>query len=71
MENRIRFAVEVAKVSAAAIGADRIGMRISPYGAFNGTAADAKRDALYLRLVEELNAIGLVYIHIVDHSSNY
>lgn len=69
VENRIRFAVEVAKVSAAAIGAERIGMRISPYGAFNGTAPDAKMDALYLRLVEELNAIGLVYIHVVDHSS--
>jgi len=69
VENRIRFAVEVAKASAAAIGAERIGMRISPYGAFNGTAPDAKMDALYLRLVEELNAIGLVYIHVVDHSS--
>lgn len=69
VENRIRFAVEVAKASAAAIGADRIGMRISPYGAFNGMTADAKMDALYLRLVEELNAIGLVYIHVVDHSS--
>jgi len=69
VENRIRFAVEVAKASAAAIGAERIGMRISPYGAFNGTAADAKMDALYLRLVEELNAVGLVYIHVVDHSS--
>jgi N-ethylmaleimide reductase len=69
VENRIRFAVAVAKASAAAIGAERIGMRISPYGAFNGTAADAKMDALYLRLVEELNGIGLVYIHVVDHSS--
>lgn len=69
VENRIRFAVEVAKASAAAIGAERIGMRISPYGAFNGTTADAKMDALYLRLVEELNAVGLVYIHVVDHSS--
>jgi N-ethylmaleimide reductase len=26
-------------------------------------------DALYLRLIEELNSIGLVYIHVVDHSS--
>ena len=69
VENRIRFAVEVAKASAAAIGAERIGMRISPYGAFNGTVADAKMDALYLRLIEELNKLNLVYIHIVDHSS--
>ncbi|GAB1235185.1 alkene reductase [Ferrigenium sp. UT5] len=69
VENRIRFAVEIAKASAAAIGAERIGMRISPYGVFNGTAPDAKMDALYLRLVEELNKLGLAYIHVVDHSS--
>ncbi|MDP2760635.1 MAG: alkene reductase [Sideroxyarcus sp.] len=69
VENRIRFAVEVARASAAAIGAERIGMRVSPYGVFNGAAPDAKMDALYLRLVEELNVIGLAYIHIVDHSS--
>ncbi|HZW26360.1 MAG TPA: alkene reductase [Gallionella sp.] len=69
IENRIRFAVEVAKAAVAAIGAERIGMRISPYGAFNGTAADAEMDAMYLRLIEELNKLGLVYIHIVDHSS--
>ncbi|MBU1425120.1 MAG: alkene reductase [Gammaproteobacteria bacterium] len=68
-ENRTRFAVEVAKACAAAIGAERIGMRISPYGAFNGAVPDAKMDAMYLRLIEELNNIGLVYIHVVDHSS--
>lgn len=69
IENRIRFAVEIAQAAAAAIGAHRVGMRISPYGAFNGTVADDKMDAMYLRLVEELNRIGLVYIHVVDHSS--
>jgi N-ethylmaleimide reductase len=69
IENRIRFAVEVAKASAAAIGAEHIGMRISPYGVFNGMAPDAEMDALYERLIAELNTIGLVYIHIVDHSS--
>ncbi|HCI52535.1 MAG TPA: alkene reductase [Gallionella sp.] len=67
--NRIRFAVEIAKGTAAAIGADRVGMRISPYGVFNGTASDAEMDAMYLALIEELNRIGLVYIHIVDHSA--
>jgi N-ethylmaleimide reductase len=69
VENRIRFAVEVAKATAAAIGADRVGMRISPYGAFNGMGPDAEMDALYEHLIAELNSIGLVYIHIVDHSS--
>ncbi|MGE5757647.1 MAG: alkene reductase, partial [Sideroxydans sp.] len=69
VENRIRFAVEVAKACAAAIGADRLGMRISPYGVFNGAVHDAKMDAMYLRLIEELNKLNLAYIHIVDHSS--
>ena len=69
VENRIRFAVAVAKAAAVAIGADHIGMRISPYGVFNGMTADTEMDALYERLIVELNSIGLVYIHIVDHSS--
>lgn len=69
IENRIRFAVEVARAASAAIGAERIGMRISPYGVFNGMAPDPEMDALYERLVAELNGIGLVYIHVVDHSS--
>ncbi|MDO9100898.1 MAG: alkene reductase [Candidatus Nitrotoga sp.] len=69
IENRIRFAVEVAKAVVIAIGADHIGMRISPYGVFNGMTADAEMDALYEHLITELNSIGLAYIHIVDHSS--
>jgi N-ethylmaleimide reductase len=69
VENRIRFAVEVAKATVAAIGAERVGMRISPYGVFNGQQPDDEMDALYLRLVDELNALSLLYIHVVDHSA--
>lgn len=69
IENRIRFAVEVAKATVAAIGAERVGMRISPYGVFNGQTPDAEMDVLYLRLIDELNGLGLLYIHIVDHSA--
>jgi N-ethylmaleimide reductase len=69
IENRIRFAVEVARATVAAIGAEGVGMRISPYGVFNGQVPDAEMDALYLRLIDELNALGLLYIHIVDHSA--
>jgi N-ethylmaleimide reductase len=69
IENRIRFAVEVAKATVGAIGADRVGMRISPYGVFNAQVPDPEMDALYLRLIDELNALGLLYIHVVDHSA--
>jgi N-ethylmaleimide reductase len=69
IENRIRFAVEVARTAVAAIGAEHVGMRISPYGAFNGMAPDAEMDEMYMRLVDELNELGLLYVHVVDHSS--
>ena len=69
VENRIRFAVEVARATVTAIGAERVGMRISPYGVFNAQVPDAEMDAVYLQLIDELNALGLVYIHIVDHSA--
>ncbi|MDC7709743.1 alkene reductase [Vogesella indigofera] len=69
VENRIRFAVEVARATVAAIGAGRVGMRISPYGVFNAQLPDAEMDDVYLRLIDELNALGLLYIHVVDHSA--
>jgi N-ethylmaleimide reductase len=69
VENRIRFAVEVARATVAAIGAERVGMRISPYGVFNAQVLDAEMDAVYLRLIDALNALGLLYIHVVDHSA--
>ena len=69
VDNRCRFAVEVASACATSIGGERIGVCISPYGVFNGQAPDAELDALYLRLVAEANALGLAYIHVVDHAS--
>ncbi len=69
VDNRIRFAVEVAKATVAAIGAGRVGIRISPHNNFNGMQGDAEMDALYLRLAAELNELGIAYIHVVDHSS--
>jgi N-ethylmaleimide reductase len=69
IENRLRFALEVARAASEAIGGERVGMRISPYGVFNGMAPDADMDLLYERLVAGLNDLGLASIHVVDHSS--
>lgn len=66
---RVRFAVEVAKAVTAAVPGFPVGIRISPYGVFNGTAPDAETDAVYLELVQQLNPLGLAYIHVVDHSA--
>ncbi len=69
VDNRIRFATEVAHRTAEAIGADRVGLRVSPYGVFNGMTPDAELDTLYLELAQRLSALRLVYLHTVDHSS--
>lgn len=66
---RARFAVETARKVAAAIGADRTGIRISPYGANGGMSPDEHTDALYEHLATELSTLGLVYLHVVDHSA--
>ncbi len=68
IENRARFVLEVAAAAIGAIGKDRVGIRLSPFGVFNDMPAYATMDADYTYLARELNALGLVYIHLVDHS---
>lgn len=68
-EKRNRFATEIAKRAAAAIGAKRVGIRVSPYGAFNDLTAFEGIDAQYEALAAELGKLGIGYIHIVDHSA--
>jgi len=69
IDNRIRFCLEVSKAIIANIGADKVGIRISPYGAFNGMQPDPQMDELYAKLANELSKLKLTYVHVVDHSS--
>jgi N-ethylmaleimide reductase len=69
VQNRIRFAVEIAKRVGEAIGFDRLGIRVSPYGAFNDMKADPETETVFEQLAKELAKLGLLYIHIVDHSA--
>jgi N-ethylmaleimide reductase len=63
VQNRIRFAVEVATAVAAAIGPERTGIRISPANPYNDiTEADTAE--LYPALVAELAPLGLAYLHV-------
>ncbi len=65
VENRARFAVEAARATAAVVGGDRVGIRLSPFGTFNGMQPDPEHAALYEHLAGELR--GLVYVHLVGH----
>jgi N-ethylmaleimide reductase len=69
IENRARFVLEVADAVIAAIGKDKVGIRLSPFGVFNDMPLYPEMESDYTYLAEKLNAAGLVYIHLVDHSS--
>jgi N-ethylmaleimide reductase len=69
IENRTRFVLEVAAAAAEAIGKDRVGIRLSPYGVASDMPHYPEIDATYKYLAEELNEIGIAYIHVVDHSA--
>lgn len=64
--NRIRYVLEVARATADAIGADRTGIRLSPYGTFNDLPHHGEVHATYEALARELR--GLVYVHVVKSS---
>ena len=69
IENRARFVLEVVMAVIGAVGKDKVGIRLSPFGAFNDMPPYATTEADYAWLAGELNTAGLVYIHLVDHSS--
>ncbi|WP_245592601.1 alkene reductase [Actinomadura rifamycini] len=64
VEGRIRFTTEVTRAVADAVGADRVGVRISPGGTANGIRED-DADRVYPALVRALAEIGPAYLHVV------
>ena len=68
-ENRLRFVRNVAEATIAAVGADRVGIRVSPYGAFNEMGAFDGVDETHVALAGRCKELGLAYMHIVDHEA--
>ncbi|MGH7441159.1 MAG: alkene reductase, partial [bacterium] len=69
VERRLRFVVETARETVKAIGGDKVGIRLSPYGTNGGMQPYAEIDETYLKLAGRLADVGLVYLHIADHSA--
>ena len=69
IENRSRFVLEVVSAVAEAIGKDKTGIRVSPYGVASDMPHYPEIDATYKYLAEQLNNLDIAYIHIVDHSA--
>lgn len=65
VENRARFAVEVTRAVVDAVGADRTGIRFSPWSTFQGMRmADPVPTFTYL--AEQMKALKLAYAHVVE-----
>jgi N-ethylmaleimide reductase len=65
IENRARLILDVTRTCAQAIGADRLGVRISPVSTA-GDSHDSDPQALFNHVVQGLNPVGLAYLHIVE-----
>jgi 2,4-dienoyl-CoA reductase-like NADH-dependent reductase (Old Yellow Enzyme family) len=65
---RSRFALEVATGIAEEIGADRVGIRLSPGLVIGGIDEGPEAADQYRHLVSELATLGLAYLHIVQLS---
>ena len=65
IENRARLMLEVSKAVASEAGADRTGIRISPVTPANDVS-DSNPQPLFDHIVDQLNALKLVYIHVIE-----
>lgn len=69
IENRSKFLLSIVKKTIEAIGADKVGLRLSPNGAFNDMPAYDEMEETYHYLAVELNKLKPVYVHLLDHSA--
>ena len=65
VDNRIRFAAEVAEAVAGLMGAERTGIRFSPFITQRGMN-DLEAPATILALARKLSDLGLAYIHLAE-----
>jgi N-ethylmaleimide reductase len=68
IENRARLMLEVAEAVVKEIGAERTGIRVSPVTPANDVS-DSNPQPLFDHIVDKLNALKLVYIHVIEGST--
>jgi N-ethylmaleimide reductase len=69
IENRVRFLMEVTQAVIDVWGADRVGVRLSPYGVANDSG-EADPMPLYTHAIQSLNPLGLAYLHFIEPRSS-
>jgi N-ethylmaleimide reductase len=69
IENRVRLLLEITQAVIEVWGADRVGVRLSPYGIANDSG-EADPMPLYSHAVQSLDALGLAYLHFIEPRSS-
>ncbi|XP_058725443.1 putative 12-oxophytodienoate reductase 11 [Vicia villosa] len=65
LENRCRFPLEVVKAVADEIGADKVGVRLSPFADYND-CEDTDPQRLGIYMAQSLNQLGVLYCHMIE-----
>ncbi|MBY0613133.1 MAG: alkene reductase [Beijerinckiaceae bacterium] len=69
IENRARLTLEVTDAAISVWGAERVGIRLSPYGTF-GDMHDSDPVALFGHVIGELSKRKLAYLHLIEPRSS-
>jgi N-ethylmaleimide reductase len=69
IENRARLLLEVTQAVVEVWGADRVGVRLSPYGIANDSG-EPDPMPLYTHVVQAFNPLGLAYLHFIEPRSS-
>ncbi|CDP04186.1 unnamed protein product [Coffea canephora] len=65
LENRCRFPLQVVEAVADEIGAQRVGIRLSPFANYNDSG-DSNPESLGLYMAEALNKYNILYCHVIE-----
>ena len=65
IDNRVRFLLEVTQAAIDVWGANRVGVRLSPYGIANGSG-ETDPMPLYSHAITALDKLGLAYLHFIE-----
>jgi hypothetical protein len=69
IENRALLLLEVTQAAIEVWGANRVGVRLSPYGIANDSG-EADPMPLYTHVIGSLNRLGLAYLHFIEPRSS-
>ncbi len=64
-ENRVRFLLDIVDEVTAAIGPDRVGVRLSPFGQYGGIS-DSNPLELFTFVIQELDKRRISYLHLIE-----